>query len=64
MLGSLDSNLDGFVEKNELKGPMAYLQAKFEQLDVNHDGKLDAKELSAGMPSRRMARAKQETPDL
>ena len=28
MMGSLDSNLDGFIEKSELKGPLAYLQAQ------------------------------------
>lgn len=64
MMGSLDSNLDGFIEPNELKGPMASLKAKFAELDTNHDGKLDAAELAKAMPSRRMARAKGETPDL
>ena len=64
MMGSLDSNLDGFIEKNELKGPLKYLQAKFDELDTNHDGKLDQAELSKAMPSRRMARSKGETPDL
>jgi peroxiredoxin len=64
MMGSLDSNLDGFVEPNEFKGPMAGMRAKFAELDTNHDGKLDAAELAKAMPSRRMARAKGETPDL
>jgi peroxiredoxin len=64
IIGSLDSNLDGFIEPNELKGPLAGLRAKFAELDLNHDGKLDAKEMAAAMPSRRMARAKGETPDL
>ncbi|HEY2357935.1 MAG TPA: redoxin domain-containing protein [Phenylobacterium sp.] len=64
MMGSLDSNLDGFVEPNELKGPLAGLRAKFAELDLNHDGKLDQAELAKAMPSRRMARAKGETPDL
>ena len=64
MMGSLDSNLDGFIEPNELKGPLAYLRARFAELDTNHDGKLDAAELAKAMPSRRMARAKGETPDL
>ncbi|HEX2815732.1 MAG TPA: redoxin domain-containing protein [Phenylobacterium sp.] len=64
MMGSLDSNLDGFIEPNELKGPLAYLRARFADLDTNHDGKLDAAELAKAMPSRRMARAKGETPDL
>ncbi len=64
MMGSLDSNLDGFIEPNELKGPLGGLRARFAEFDTNHDGKLDAAELSKAMPSRRMARNKQATPDL
>jgi hypothetical protein len=64
MMGSLDSNLDGFVEKNELKGPLKSLQAKFDEADTNHTGKLDAAQLAKLLPNRRMARAKGETPDL
>jgi len=64
MMGSLDSNLDGFIEPNELKGPLAGLRAKFAELDLNHDGKLDAAELAKALPSRRMARVKGDTPDL
>jgi peroxiredoxin len=64
MMGSLDSNLDGFIEPAEFKGPLAGLRAKFAEFDANHDGKLDAQELAKAMPSRRMARAKGETPDL
>jgi peroxiredoxin len=63
-IGSLDSNLDGKIEPNELKGPLAGLRSRFAELDTNHDGVLDAKEMAAAMPSRRMARAKGETPDL
>jgi peroxiredoxin len=63
-IGSLDSNLDGKIEPNELKGPLAGLRTRFAELDANHDGVLDAKEMAAAMPSRRMARAKGETPDL
>jgi hypothetical protein len=40
------------------------MRAKFAELDLNHDGKLDAAELAKAMPSRRMARAKGQTPDL
>lgn len=64
MMGALDSNLDGKIEPNELKGPLARLRDKFAELDLNHDGVLDAQELAKAMPSRRMARAKGETPDL
>ncbi len=64
MMGSLDSNVDGFIQPNELKGPLAGLKARFAELDTNHDGKLDQAELSKAMPSRRMARSKQEAPDL
>jgi len=64
MMGSLDSNLDGKIEPAELKGPLAGLRAKFAELDTNHDGVLDAQELAKAMPSRRMARARGETPDL
>jgi Ca2+-binding EF-hand superfamily protein len=64
MMGSLDSNLDGKIEPNELKGPLAGLKAKFAELDLNHDGVLDAQELAKAMPSRRMARRGGDTPDL
>jgi peroxiredoxin len=62
MIGSLDSNLDGYVEKSELKGPLSGLQAKFDAVDVHHTGKLDAAELAKLLPSRH--RAKRETPDV
>jgi peroxiredoxin len=64
MMGSLDSNLDGFVEPNEFKGPLLSMRAKFAEFDLNHDGKLDASELAKAMPSRRMARQKADTPDV
>jgi len=64
MMGSLDSNLDGFVEPAEFKGPLLAMRAKFAEFDLNHDGKLDGTELAKAMPSRRMARGKGEVPDL
>ena len=48
LLGMLDSNLDGKLEKSELKGRMGAQLAKyFDVLDKNHDGYLDADELAA-----------------
>jgi Ca2+-binding EF-hand superfamily protein len=64
MMGSLDSNLDGFIEKNELKGPLAGLQAKFDEADTNHTGKLTAEQLAKILPGRRMSRQKNDTPDV
>jgi hypothetical protein len=48
LLGMLDSNYDGKLEKAELKGRMgAQLSKYFDMLDKNHDGYLDASELAA-----------------
>src|ERR1700744_959324 len=63
LIGALDSNLDGVIEPEELKGPLAGLRAHFAELDKNHDGVLDAKELAVANLFRR-AKSKQETPDL
>ena len=66
MIGALDTNLDGVVEKSELRGRFGeMLKARFDELDKNHDGVLDASELAAAMPRRGYARrAAAETPDL
>jgi hypothetical protein len=64
LIGGLDANLDGKIEPEELKGPAgAMIKARFAELDKDHDGTLDMAEMKAAMP-RRMARAKNETPDL
>jgi hypothetical protein len=64
MIGSLDANLDGVIEPDELKGPAtATLKARFAEFDKNHDGVLDAAEMKNAMPQR-MRRARAETPDL
>jgi len=48
MLGMLDSNIDGKIEKSELKGQMGDMIGKyFDQLDTDHDGSLDKAELAA-----------------
>jgi hypothetical protein len=65
LVGGLDANVDGVIEPSELRGPStAAIRAKFAELDKNHDGVLDAAEMKTAMPSRRMARARAETPDL
>ena len=64
LMGALDANLDGVIQPEELKGPLARLRARFAELDKNHDGELDEKELAA-INIFRMARAKPgDTPDL
>ncbi|MBS0363596.1 MAG: hypothetical protein JSR98_19650 [Proteobacteria bacterium] len=51
MMGVLDANMDGKIEKAELKGgntgPVPMLKKYFDMIDTNHDGALDAKELEA-----------------
>ncbi|WP_293904546.1 redoxin domain-containing protein [Phenylobacterium sp.] len=48
MLGMLDDNIDGKIEKSELRhGPMGDMLGKyFAVLDTNHDGALDKAELA------------------
>ncbi len=67
IVGSLDSNVDGFIEPNELKSELPFLaqiKAKFAEYDLNHDGKLDAAEMAKAMPNRRMARRDRDIPNL
>jgi hypothetical protein len=51
MMGILDDNMDGKIEKSELKGgpqgPANMLLKYFDMIDTNHDGALDAQELAA-----------------
>ena len=49
ILGFLDKNLDGKVEKSELRGQIGKaLAAQFDALDTDHDGSLDKAELKVG----------------
>ena len=48
LMGSLDANMDGKIEKAELKGLLGkMLLPKWDQLDTNHDGVLDKDEIAA-----------------
>ncbi len=48
MIGMMDDNLDGKLQKAELKGQTGAMLLKyFDVLDKNHDGALDADELAA-----------------
>ncbi|HVY90665.1 MAG TPA: hypothetical protein VG942_17495 [Hyphomonadaceae bacterium] len=48
LIGMLDSNLDGKVEKSEIKGmAVSMIGSRFDQLDTNKDGVLDQQELDA-----------------
>ena len=59
LMGMMDDNLDGKLQKAELKGQMGGMIAKyFDVLDKNKDGALDASELAAAqamMGNRRRA---------
>jgi hypothetical protein len=48
LMGMLDANIDGKVEKSELKGRIGQmLMSKWDVIDANHDGVIDAAELAA-----------------
>ncbi len=48
LMGMLDSNMDGKIQKSELKGQIgAMLLGKWDIIDANHDGVIDANELAA-----------------
>jgi hypothetical protein len=50
LIGFLDKDLDGKVEKSELRGEVGKkLLAQFDTIDTNHDGVLDKAELKAAM---------------
>jgi hypothetical protein len=61
VIGFLDTNADGKVELSELRGNYAGLRTRFAELDTDHDGSLDAKELAAANITRAAVRRLRET---
>jgi hypothetical protein len=61
VIGFLDDDADGKVEARELTGGYAALKTRFAELDQNHDGGLDAKEVAAANITRAAARRLAET---
>lgn len=49
LLGIMDDNLDGMLQKNELRGPLAQQAGYFDRFDVNKNGALDGAELEQVM---------------
>ena len=62
-IGFLDDNANGRVDMAELTGGYASLRSRFAALDLNQDGGLDLKELSAGNITRATARRLAEADD-
>ncbi|HEX5264371.1 MAG TPA: hypothetical protein VFW13_12640 [Phenylobacterium sp.] len=67
LMGMLDSNIDGKIQKSELRGQIGKMIApRWDQLDTNHDGVLDKSELAAAtkmmMGQRRQQTAATATP--
>jgi thiol-disulfide isomerase/thioredoxin len=63
LVGFLDKDLDGKVEKAELRGQIGKaLLAQFDTFDANHDGALDKSELKVAMSKMGMMRRRAPTP--
>ena len=65
LMGMLDANIDGKIEKSELKPESqigAMLLKNFDALDKNHDGVIDADELNAAMKMMGRRREAQAAP--
>jgi hypothetical protein len=55
LLGFIDTNLDGKIEKSELRGQIGkMLAAQWDAIDTDHDGTIDAAELKAGQSKLQM----------
>ena len=60
LMGMLDSNIDGKLEKSELKGQIGkMLLAQWDKIDANHDGVIDKDELAAAQKSMMSHRRQQ-----
>jgi hypothetical protein len=63
LMGVLDANMNGKIEKAELKGgntgPVPMLKKYFDMIDANHDGALDASEMAAATKLMSAGRGKQ-----
>ena len=56
IMGFLDANKDGFVDKTEAKGPMVEY---FDMMDADKDAKISTTELQAAMDMRAKAMGQQ-----
>ncbi len=64
LIGAVDDNVNDLVEKDELKGTLASLKPRFDALDLDHNGGLDAKELAASGMRVFGSRNPEDVPDL
>ena len=63
-IGMIDDNYDGLIQESELKGMMASLKPRFKDLDTDHSGALDAKEMAAAGGGMRMPMPRDADIDL
>jgi Ca2+-binding EF-hand superfamily protein len=55
LMGFIDKDLDGKIEKTELRGQLGkMILAQWDEIDANHDGVIDKAELKAGQGKLRM----------
>jgi hypothetical protein len=55
LIGFLDTNLDGKIQKSEARGQIGkMLLAQWDAIDTDHDGSIDAAELKAGQSKLQM----------